>query len=210
MLGMAIHFVCDYCTQRISVDESKAREKIECPHCNFPTRVPAKSTHDPQPSPPLPPPLRPTEERSSDRESQPLPPPQPAEPGHSAKSFHAMRQIVKFIFPKRIHRLSFLVRALATNLLCFWLMVALSSSHVITPTPVTAGFEDWYYYVALLALGIYTLLFVVLPRLRDTNMSGWWVLLSLVPAVYGFLCIILVFRAPQYHFEGSSNTAEQT
>ena len=31
-------------------------------------------------------------------------------------------------------------------------------------------------------------------------MSGWWVLLSLVPIVYVFFTIILVFRAPEYHF----------
>jgi hypothetical protein len=47
---MAIQFDCDWCTQSISVDESKAREKIECPHCNLPVRVPAKPTHEPPPS----------------------------------------------------------------------------------------------------------------------------------------------------------------
>ena len=64
-------------------------------------------------------------------------------------------------------------------------------------------------YVALFALGIYTLLFVVLPRVRDTGMSGWWVLLSLFPVVNGFFYLFLIFRAPEYHFEGSSNAAEQ-
>ena len=83
--------------------------------------------------------------------------------------------------------------------------------HVISPIPVmSAPFEEgWYYYVALFALGIYTLLFVVLPRVRDTGMSGWWVLLSLFPVVNGFFYLFLIFRAPEYHFEGSSNAAEQ-
>src|SRR5580765_556880 len=47
---MAIHFDCPWCTQTISVDESKARERVECPHCNRPVKVPAKSTADPPPS----------------------------------------------------------------------------------------------------------------------------------------------------------------
>ncbi len=47
---MAIQFVCPYCTQSISIDESKARARIECPHCNRPVKVPAKPTHEPPPS----------------------------------------------------------------------------------------------------------------------------------------------------------------
>jgi len=46
---MAIHFDCPWCTQTISVDDSKARERVECPYCNLPVKVPTKSTHDPPP-----------------------------------------------------------------------------------------------------------------------------------------------------------------
>ena len=46
---MAIHFDCPWCIQTISVDESKARARIECPHCNRPVKVP-KPTHEPPPS----------------------------------------------------------------------------------------------------------------------------------------------------------------
>jgi len=191
---MAIHFVCPWCTESISVDDSKAREKVQCPHCNRPVKVPAKSTHDLPPPLPLP--------------SQVMEGPQPVGVGGS---FHAMRQIVEFIFPKRIHRLSYLVRFLATNLLGFWLIVALSSRHLISPIPVmTVPFEEnWYCYVALFAFGTYMLLFVVLPRVRDTGMSVLWVLLSLFPVVNIFLYLFLIIRAPDYDFESSSNAAEQ-
>jgi uncharacterized membrane protein YhaH (DUF805 family) len=182
---MAVQFACPWCTQTISVDDSKAHERVECPYCNLAVKVPTKSTPDLPPPLPLP--------------SQNMENPQPVGVGGS---FHAMPQVVEFIFPKRIHRLSFLVRSLATNLLLFWLMVALSSAHVITPIPVAGEpSEDWYYYVALLALGIYSLLFVWLPRVRDIGMSGWWVLLSLFPVVNGFFYLFLIFRAPEYHFE---------
>ena len=69
--------------------------------------------------------------------------------------------------------------------------------------------ENWYCYVALFAFGTYRLLFVVLPRVRDTGMSVWWVLLAVFPLVNGFLYLFLIFRAPDYDFEGSSNAAEQ-
>jgi hypothetical protein len=53
-LGMAIQFACPWCTQTISVDDSKARERIECPYCNRPVKVPTKSAHDLPPPLPLP------------------------------------------------------------------------------------------------------------------------------------------------------------
>jgi uncharacterized membrane protein YhaH (DUF805 family) len=97
-----------------------------------------------------------------------------------------MRWLIDFLFPKRLHRLGYLWRILATNLALA--MIVVSSSP-----------EQLYPVLGLIALSIYQLLFILLPRVRDTGMSGWWVLLSLVPIVYVFLTIILVFRAPEYH-----------
>jgi uncharacterized RDD family membrane protein YckC len=51
---MAIQFACPWCIQTISVDDGKARERIECPNCNRPVKVPTKSTHDLPPPLPLP------------------------------------------------------------------------------------------------------------------------------------------------------------
>jgi len=54
---MAIHFDCPWCTETISANDSQARERVECPHCNRPVKVPTKSTRDPPPlgaPPPLP------------------------------------------------------------------------------------------------------------------------------------------------------------
>jgi uncharacterized membrane protein YhaH (DUF805 family) len=59
--------------------------------------------------------------------------------------------------------------------------------------------------LGLIALCVYQLLFILLPRVRDTGMSRSWVLLSIVPIVYIFLTIILVFRAPEYHFGHASD-----
>ena len=51
---MAIQFACPWCTQTISVDDSKAHERVECPYCNRPVKVPTESTHDLPPPLPLP------------------------------------------------------------------------------------------------------------------------------------------------------------
>ena len=52
---MAIQFACPWCTQTISVDDSKAHERVECPYCNLSVKVPTESTHDLPPPLPLPP-----------------------------------------------------------------------------------------------------------------------------------------------------------
>ena len=70
MPRVAIHFVCPWCTESISVDDSKAREMVECPHCNRPVKVPAKSTHEPPPPPPSSP--RPSKSLERAAESRPL------------------------------------------------------------------------------------------------------------------------------------------
>jgi hypothetical protein len=44
---VAIQFDCPWCTESISVEESKASARIDCPHCNRPVKVPAKPTHEP-------------------------------------------------------------------------------------------------------------------------------------------------------------------
>jgi uncharacterized membrane protein YhaH (DUF805 family) len=58
--------------------------------------------------------------------------------------------------------------------------------------------------LGFVALCVYQFFLILLPRVRDTGMSGWWVLLSLVPIIYIFLTIILLFRAPEYHFADAS------
>lgn len=100
-----------------------------------------------------------------------------------------MHALIDFFFPKRLHRLAYFIRLMASNL-CLALLLG-SSSPNGQPYPL----------VGVILLALYSLFFILLPRLRDTGMSGWWVILSLVPIVYVFLGIILLFRAPAYHFD---------
>ena len=112
---------------------------------------------------------------------------------------NAVRPLIEFIFPRRLHRLAYFLRLLASNV-GFGLILATSSP-----------LEQLLPAVGFVTLAIYQVLFIGLPRLRDTGMSGWWILLAFIPIVYVFLSIILLFRAPEYHFERSSlHEADQT
>ena len=109
-----------------------------------------------------------------------------------------MRLLVELIFPKRLHRLAYFLRLLTSNIAIGLIFAFNSPSDQLFPI------------LGAIALAVYQLFFVLLPRVRDTGMSGWWVVLSLVPVIYVFLGIILLFRAPEYRFERSSHEAEQT
>jgi len=49
---------------------------------------------------------------------------------------------------------------------------------------------------SVIVLLVYGLFFIVLPRIRDTGMSGWWLLVTFVPGADIVFGIILLFRAP--------------
>jgi uncharacterized membrane protein YhaH (DUF805 family) len=104
-----------------------------------------------------------------------------------------MRSLIEFIFPRRLHRVAYFLRLLASNV-GFGLILATSSP-----------LEQLVPFLGFATLAIYQVLFIGLPRLRDTGMSGWWILSAFVPVAYIFLSIILLFRAPEYHFERSSS-----
>jgi uncharacterized membrane protein YhaH (DUF805 family) len=103
-----------------------------------------------------------------------------------------MRGLIGLLFPKRLQRFGYLWRIIATNLAVG--MIVASASPIDRVFPM----------LGLVGICFYQFLFILLPRTRDTGMSGWWVLLSLVPIVYVFFTIILVFRPPEYHFSHAS------
>ena len=54
------------------------------------------------------------------------------------------------------------------------------------------------WWAALLAVVLYQIFFIILPRIRDLEMSAWWILLIFVPLADIVLGLILLFRAPVY------------
>jgi len=99
-----------------------------------------------------------------------------------------LKWLVEFIFPLRLHRLAFFLRCVAADIMPIFLYVLDPETH----PQYFLGF-----YIVLL---VYSLFFIVLPRIRDVGMNGWWLLLYLIPIVNIPFAIILMFRAPNYRF----------
>jgi hypothetical protein len=96
-----------------------------------------------------------------------------------------MRSLIEFIFPARLHRLAYFLRAVTTDILAGFIY-AFSG---------TNASGSWLV-LLIFALGLYQLFGIVLPRIHDIGMSNWWLLLIPVPGANAVLGIILLFRAP--------------
>src|ERR1700733_11048871 len=97
-----------------------------------------------------------------------------------------MRWLVEFIFPRRLHRIAYFLRILLMD----GLASALSGigSDIYSP----------YFLGGLIVITLYELFFACLPRARDLEISGWWLLLFLVPGADIVLGTILLLRAPVF------------
>ncbi|MCX6879469.1 MAG: DUF805 domain-containing protein [Verrucomicrobia bacterium] len=107
-----------------------------------------------------------------------------------------MQWLIELIFPGRLHRLAYFLRGLLADIV----MLSLYTNDT-TMAPL-------YWWSAVLGLLLYLLFFIVLPRMRDVGMNGWWLLVAFVPVVNIGLAIILLFRAPQLHLGGSGGANE--
>jgi len=96
-----------------------------------------------------------------------------------------MGSLIEFIFPLRLHRLAYFLRAVTTDILAGFIY-AFSGTNA----------SSIWLVLLFLALAVYQLFFIILPRIRDIGMSNWWLLLILVPGINGVFGIILLFRAP--------------
>lgn len=137
-------------------------------------------------------------------------PPQraPAVPAASDVMTHFMRPLVEFIFPHRLHRLAYFLRLIVWSVFLYvdrYTMAALiyadrDTTYVIAP----------FWWAAFVALSLYGIFFILLPRLRDVGMSAWWLIVALIPVANIPLGIILLFRAPEYHFASPASETQET
>ena len=97
-----------------------------------------------------------------------------------------MNDLVEFIFPRRLHRFAYFVRIILLNTATYFLY---SCSTTMNP-PL--------FWISAIAILVYGIMFVVLPRIRDLGMSGWWLLGAFVPLLNIWLGLILLFRAQSY------------
>ena len=96
-----------------------------------------------------------------------------------------MKTLLHLLFPKSLDRPQYVVRILC----CTALVVGLY---------LVRGLVDPIANATMLIVWNYAAFFVILPRLRDCGMSFIYALLALVPLIYVFLFIVLMFRPPKY------------
>jgi uncharacterized membrane protein YhaH (DUF805 family) len=103
-----------------------------------------------------------------------------------------MRWLIQFIFPRRLHRIAYFLRGLFVGGTVF-ILCGVGSGVVHVP----------YLLSVIIVLTIYELFFIDLPRARDLEMNGWWLLLLFVPGTNFVLGSILLLRAPVLlHLQG--------
>lgn len=103
-----------------------------------------------------------------------------------------MQEIIEFIFPRRLHRLAYFLRG------C--LVEALMYSACLFGVMQRPGL--WLGSLAILV--IYDVCFVLLPRMRDVELSGWWLLLLFVPLLNIWLGLVLLLRPPSFGSKGAA------
>ena len=106
--------------------------------------------------------------------------------------------MIDFIFPQRLHRLAYLLRGLAADAVTGFLYSC----------STTMDTRIWW--VSVITLTLYGMFFIVLPRIRDIAMSGWWLLAALIPGVNIVFGIILLFRAPAMLSDTPNTALEPT
>jgi hypothetical protein len=119
---------------------------------------------------------------------------------------HFMRPLVEFIFPHRLHRFAYFLRGIVWNVFLY----------VVRDTVAASLYADRdttfvpYSFAGFVALLLYGIFFILLPRLRDVGMSAWWLIVALIPVANILLGIILLFRAPEYHFASPASETQET
>jgi uncharacterized membrane protein YhaH (DUF805 family) len=103
-----------------------------------------------------------------------------------------MARFEEIAFPKRLHRIPYLIRIVITDL-CLWLLLKPASPG----DPTVAGLRLVTILAGAFLIGIYSLFFVLLPRLRDAGWSSWLVLLGLFPYVGPLFHLVLLFIPPK-------------
>jgi len=92
-----------------------------------------------------------------------------------------LKSFIALLFPTRLARISYLIRLLICNLYLFFIIPGILEHRL----PECLG---------LIAIFIYTNWFIILPRLRDTGMSAYWIILTFIPYVGIFFSLALMFR----------------
>jgi uncharacterized membrane protein YhaH (DUF805 family) len=92
------------------------------------------------------------------------------------------------LFPWQLRRFDYLIRILVTDALIWMQLNSASPSD-----PTLGGLRLAGIVLGLFVLGIYSLFFVLLPRLRDAGWNSWLVILAFFPYIGPLFHLVLLF-----------------
>ena len=92
------------------------------------------------------------------------------------------------IFPRRLHRLDYLIRILVADS-CLWFVLHLGSS----THPTLGELRLVAIVLGSLVIVIYSLFFVLMPRVRDAGWNAWLVILGPFPYIGPLFHLLLLF-----------------
>jgi uncharacterized membrane protein YhaH (DUF805 family) len=93
------------------------------------------------------------------------------------------------VFPKRLSRLPYLLRIVIIYVL-FWVLGQWKRSLAL---PLTDA-QLWEFISGCVCVALYSTVFVIVPRLRDSGLEWWYVVLSFVPLLSWVVLIILAIQ----------------
>jgi uncharacterized membrane protein YhaH (DUF805 family) len=96
------------------------------------------------------------------------------------------------VFPRRLHRLDYLIRIVVADA-CLWLLLNITSPS----DPTLGGLRLVAIVLGSLVVSMYSLFFVLLPRVRDSGWNSWSVILGLFPYIGPLFHLLLLFIPPK-------------
>lgn len=96
------------------------------------------------------------------------------------------------IFPRRLHRLNYLVRIVLADA-CLWLLLNTAPAN----DPTLGALRVVAIVLGSLVIGFYSLFFVLLPRLCDAGWNAWLMILGLFPYIGPLFQLLLLFIPPR-------------
>lgn len=104
--------------------------------------------------------------------------------------------MIDFIFPRRLHRVAYLLRGLVVDAATGFLYCTIT--------------DAWIRWASVVTLSLYGVFFIVMPRIHDIGMSRWWLVATFVPVANAIFSIILIFRRPAILLDTPNKSLQPT
>ena len=99
-----------------------------------------------------------------------------------------MNRFEEVVFPRRLHRIAYLIRIIVADGL-LWLLL----SRISFKDPTMVSFHLLGICVGAIVIGAYALFFVLLPRVTDAGWGAWWIVLGVFPYVSPLFHFVMLF-----------------